>query len=323
MMQCNSFLKKLIFTMMILSALGFQAMPASAMWQSAPKTAAPAQSADKEKAAKDQLRLDPRIDQLIQAARERDTRRIEKLLKAGVNADSEDRLGETAMGEACAQSDRSMVELLLKNGADINHQTKKGTTPLMAGALYASKEFVAFLIKKGADVNLKAKDGQTALMAAAMHGQADIIKLLIEKGAKVNDEDKDHFTALTFALRADNHKAADALKAAGGTSPPVEIQSKNEAAISVVDRRPKPLNAPEPEYTQEARRNHVEGIVIARVLVGPDGKVKQVRITRGLPDGLDDRATFAASRLRFEPAIKGGQAVAFWVTVQIEFHLRR
>jgi TonB family protein len=94
------------------------------------------------------------------------------------------------------------------------------------------------------------------------------------------------------------------------------------AVATAVDQRPVPLNAPQPQYTKEARDNKIQGVVIMRVLVGADGTVKQVRVTRGLPDGLDEQAIQAAHQLRFRPAMKGGQPVAFWHSIQIEFNLK-
>jgi len=91
---------------------------------------------------------------------------------------------------------------------------------------------------------------------------------------------------------------------------------------TVVDSKPIALNSPQPRYTEEARKNKIQGNVTARVLVGADGQVKQVKITRGLPDGLDEQAIQAAYQLRFKPAMKGGQPVAYWIPVLIEFNLR-
>lgn len=107
----------------------------------------------------------------------------------------------------------------------------------------------------------------------------------------------------------------------GGGDPRLGGGDRN-AVATAVDQRPVPLNAPQPRYTEEARKNKIQGVVIARVLVGVDGGVKQVKITRGLPDGLDEQAIQAAYQLRFRPAMKGGQPVSFWQSVQIEFNLR-
>lgn len=94
-------------------------------------------------------------------------------------------------------------------------------------------------------------------------------------------------------------------------------------AESRVDSKPLALNKPRPNYTEEARRNKVQGKVRARVLVGADGLVRRVQILGGgLPDGLNEEAINAASQMRFRPAIKDGQPVAFWVIIEIEFNIR-
>jgi TonB family protein len=107
----------------------------------------------------------------------------------------------------------------------------------------------------------------------------------------------------------------------GGGGPRLGGGSGGGPATSV-DQQPILLNNPVPRYTEEARKNKIQGTVTARVLIGADGSVKQVKIVRGLPDGLDEQAIQAAYQLRFRAAMKSGQPVAFWKNVLIEFNLR-
>ncbi len=93
-------------------------------------------------------------------------------------------------------------------------------------------------------------------------------------------------------------------------------------AVTAVDTKPVPLNEPRPNYTEEARKNKVQGVVRARALIGSDGLIKQVRIIRGLPDGLNEEAIRAAMQIRFKPAMKNGQAVSYWTSLDVEFNLR-
>jgi periplasmic protein TonB len=93
-------------------------------------------------------------------------------------------------------------------------------------------------------------------------------------------------------------------------------------AVNSVDVKPVALNAPRPNYTEEARKNKIQGVVRASVLVGIDGLVKQVRIIRGLPNGLNEEAIRAAMQMRFSPAMRNGQAVAYWSLLDVEFNLR-
>jgi protein TonB len=89
-----------------------------------------------------------------------------------------------------------------------------------------------------------------------------------------------------------------------------------------VDSRPVLLNRVHPSYTEEARRNRVEGVVRLRILVDETGKAKQVRVSHGLPDGLNEEAVEAAYKMQFKPAMKDGKAVAFYITIEITFNLR-
>jgi len=94
-------------------------------------------------------------------------------------------------------------------------------------------------------------------------------------------------------------------------------------AQPIVDTRPVLLNSPHPFYTEEARKNKVQGIVRVRVLVDENGAVKQVVVTRGLPDGLSEQAVRAAYQMRFRPAVRDGRKVSYWLSaVEIEFNLR-
>jgi protein TonB len=83
------------------------------------------------------------------------------------------------------------------------------------------------------------------------------------------------------------------------------------------------LNQPRPFYTEEARRNKVQGVVRVRILIETSGAVKEVVVTRGLPDGLSEQAIRAAYQMRFKPAMKSGQPVSYWLSnVEVEFNLR-
>ena len=78
---------------------------------------------------------------------------------------------------------------------------------------------------------------------------------------------------------------------------------------------------PEPDYTREARRVGAQGLVVLKVLLLGDGKIDRVRVVRGVPYGLTENAIFAACKIKFKPAMKGGQPVSQWATVEYAFRL--
>jgi len=69
---------------------------------------------------------------------------------------------------------------------------------------------------------------------------------------------------------------------------------------------PKELYAPEPEYSEEARKAKYQGVVVLYVEVGPDGRTHNIKIVRSLGLGLDEKAMQAVSDWKFEPAMKDG-----------------
>jgi TonB family protein len=88
-----------------------------------------------------------------------------------------------------------------------------------------------------------------------------------------------------------------------------------------VDSEPVLLTLAQARYTQEALLNRISGKVRMLLVVGADGSVSNVRITRGLPHRLNEEAVREASRLRFKPAIKDGQPVEQRLSFEIDFNL--
>lgn len=88
-----------------------------------------------------------------------------------------------------------------------------------------------------------------------------------------------------------------------------------------VDVKAEILTRPEPGYTREARRVGVQGNVVLRVLLLPNGKIDRVRVVRRVPYGLTENAIRAACEIKFKPAIKAGKEVSQWVQVEYAFRL--
>jgi protein TonB len=76
------------------------------------------------------------------------------------------------------------------------------------------------------------------------------------------------------------------------------------------------------DYTEEARQKSIEGEVLLEIVVRRDGSVSDVKLMRGLPAGLNDRAIAAVRQWRFSPARLKGQPVDVIVEVAVEFKLR-
>jgi protein TonB len=62
------------------------------------------------------------------------------------------------------------------------------------------------------------------------------------------------------------------------------------------------LYCPRPEYTDEAMKVKVQGVVELIAIVGPDGRVTDVHVVKGLGLGLDEKAIAAVRSWRLTPA---------------------
>ncbi|HTW59093.1 MAG TPA: energy transducer TonB [Terriglobales bacterium] len=84
---------------------------------------------------------------------------------------------------------------------------------------------------------------------------------------------------------------------------------------------PRPIETPDPEYTEQARQAKIEGTCILGLIVDADGHPRDLRVIRGLGYGLDEKALESVKQWRFEPARKDGQPVNVEVSVEVAFRL--
>lgn len=84
---------------------------------------------------------------------------------------------------------------------------------------------------------------------------------------------------------------------------------------------PRAIFAPEPEYSEEARKAKYQGTCVLWLVVGPDGRPRDVKVTRSLGLGLDEKAIETVRTWKFEPALKDGKPVAVQISVEVEFRL--
>jgi TonB family protein len=84
---------------------------------------------------------------------------------------------------------------------------------------------------------------------------------------------------------------------------------------------PKPTFTPEPRFTEIARYEKFQGVVVVNLILGNDGTVRQTRLVRPLGLGLDESAQSMIQTWRFQPATRNGQPVAVEMNVEVAFNL--
>jgi TonB family protein len=84
---------------------------------------------------------------------------------------------------------------------------------------------------------------------------------------------------------------------------------------------PKVLLQVEPQYSDEARKAKISGIVILDLVVDREGHARSIHVLHGAGLGLDEKAMEAVQQWRFKPGTKAGVPVAVHARVEVNFRL--
>jgi TonB family protein len=81
------------------------------------------------------------------------------------------------------------------------------------------------------------------------------------------------------------------------------------------------IYAPDPEFSDEARRAKYQGVCVVGLVVDAQGNPQRVHIVRPLGMGLDEKAIEAVRDYKFKPAVFKGKNVAVEVNIEVNFRI--
>ncbi len=84
---------------------------------------------------------------------------------------------------------------------------------------------------------------------------------------------------------------------------------------------PKVLYAVDPEFSDEARRQKYQGVVVLSLIVDAQGQPQRIHVVRNLGMGLDEKAVEAVRQYKFKPAMKDGKPVPVEINIEVNFQL--
>jgi TonB family protein len=99
------------------------------------------------------------------------------------------------------------------------------------------------------------------------------------------------------------------------------IRQGEIVALEEVTRAPKVLRMTRPQNPPLARQRRVRGEYLAQMLIGPDGKVEQIRVVTvpGEKLGFEEAVAEASKGWLFGPAVVDGVPVRTWIPIRILF----
>jgi TonB family protein len=84
---------------------------------------------------------------------------------------------------------------------------------------------------------------------------------------------------------------------------------------------PQLVYAPDPQYTDEARREKIQGVSMVSLIVDEEGRPQRIVTLRPLGHGLDEKALEAVRQYHFKPAMLQGKPVPVEANIEVNFRL--
>lgn len=110
----------------------------------------------------------------------------------------------------------------------------------------------------------------------------------------------------------------------GGRVDPLAAQYKLPEGVFRIGedvKAPVVIRRVEPVYPEVARKSRIAGIVILETIIDRNGNVRNARVLKPLPFGLDEAALDAVRQWKFRPGTRNGEPVDVLFNLTINFRL--
>merc|ERR1719387_3507649 len=175
-----------------------------------------------------------RSSDFLRHCKEGNDAEVRRALESGINVNTCNNRGTSALHMACIYDRPTTVQLLLKvDGININAGDSFGTTALhFAGSRKSLKSVEILAAMPNIDINATDKQGMTALHSAVMYlSKAKATPILIENGIDINLEIDIGKSALQLACESGNRKDIETLVNLGCNFP-LEKEQEGEKSDS-------------------------------------------------------------------------------------------
>lgn len=136
----------------------------------------------KEKPVKEKVEKPVDVDKankkIMPAAARGDLETVNELISQGVNVNTTDVGGYTALTRASSKGHVDIVKALIKAGANVNHKPNNKIVAIQAAAFAGHLEVCRVLVAAGADVTIRDDDDWDACEKAEYNKHAEVVKYL-------------------------------------------------------------------------------------------------------------------------------------------------
>jgi ankyrin repeat protein len=176
------------------------------------------------------------VTPLMFAAQNGHLRAVEILIDAGADIDLKPYNQIDALLGATIAGHVLVADTLILNGANVNTRSLDGVTPLMYGAAFDHLLLCDVLMFYGAGVNAADNFGNSPLHFSAFYGNVDIARMLVERGAKIDATDGEGFTPLMCAAQNGHLQVVDYLLYAGSDINKTNRYNCDPLALALINR---------------------------------------------------------------------------------------
>lgn len=139
-------------------------------------------------------------NRLLAAAAQNQPEVVQQLLATGVDIETRDAQGRTALLLATHRNAIETARILIESGADVNAMDDISDSPYLYAGAEGRLEILRMTLDHGADLASVNRYGGTALIPAAHHGHVETVRVLLQTATDIDHVNNLGWTALLEAV---------------------------------------------------------------------------------------------------------------------------
>jgi len=139
-------------------------------------------------------------NRLLAAAAQNQSEIVQQLIAAGVNIETRDAQGRTALLLATHHNAVEAARILIESGSDVNAMDNISDSPYLYAGAEGHLEILRMTLEHGADLASVNRYGGTALIPAAHHGHIETVRELLQTATDIDHVNNLGWTALLEAV---------------------------------------------------------------------------------------------------------------------------